>query len=123
MTSTPEQLVAEYLERLEHELADLPRARRHEILEEISQHIEEARAEVGDDELRVRSLLDRVGDPDDIAAEARDRFGVRPRRPGFLEVAALVLLLIGGLLLPVIGWFVGVALLWASAVGRRARSS
>ena len=116
MTPTPEQLVRHYLERLERELADLPRARRREIVEEISEHIAEACASGAADEAGVRSLLDRLGDPADIAAEARERFGVRRRRSGFLEIAALVLLLVGGVLLPVLGWFVGVALLWASAV-------
>jgi hypothetical protein len=41
---------------------------------------------------------------------------VQPNRSGFLEVAALILLLVGGLVLPVIGWLIGVALLWASNV-------
>ena len=116
MTPTSEQLVKDYLERLERELGDLPRARRREIIDEISAHIAEARAAGVEDEASVRSLLDRLGDPADIAAEARERFGVEPRRPGFLDIAALVLVLVGGLILPVVGWFVGVALLWASAV-------
>lgn len=81
MTRTSERLVSEYLRRLERELADLPTARRGEIIEEISEHIEEARAGGLDDEASVRSVLDRLGDPADIAAEAHERFGVRPRRP------------------------------------------
>ncbi|MDQ3865844.1 MAG: DUF1700 domain-containing protein [Actinomycetota bacterium] len=116
MTATPEQLVRDYLDRLERELSDLPSARRREIVGDISEHIAEARAWGASDEGSVRSLLDRLGDPADIAAEARERFGVRPRRSGILEIAALVLLLVGGVLLPVVGWFIGVALLWASAV-------
>jgi hypothetical protein len=116
MTDTSEELIRDYLERLENELADLPRARRREIFEEISDHIEEARASGAADELSTRSLLERLGDPADIAADARERFDVRPARAGFLEIAALVLLLIGGLVLPIVGWFVGVLLLWASAV-------
>jgi hypothetical protein len=116
MRPTPEQLVRDYLGRLEKELADLPSARRREIVEEISEHIEEARASGAADEAGVRSLLERLGDPGDIAAEARERLGVPARQAGILEIAALVLLLIGGVVLPVVGWFVGVALLWASAV-------
>ena len=116
MTSTPEELARDYLHRLERELSDLPRARRREIVGEISQHIAEARASGASDEASVRSLLESLGDPADIAAEARERFGVRPRPSGVLEIAALVLLLVGGVLLPVFGWFIGVALLWASAV-------
>jgi hypothetical protein len=116
MMPTSEQLVRDYLERLEQELADLPNARRREIIEEISEHIEEARTSGAADEAGVRSLLDRLGDPADIAVDARERLGVRPRRSGIFEIAALVLLLVGGVVLPVLGWLVGVALLWASAV-------
>jgi hypothetical protein len=46
--------------------------------------------------------------------EARARFGLAPREGGVLEVFALIGLLIGGLVIPVVGWFVGVALLWGS---------
>ncbi len=116
MTPTPEQLIRDYLKRLKQELADLPSARRREIVEEISENIEEARASGAADEASVRSLLDRLGDPADIAADARERLGVPARRAGILEIAALVLLLVGGIVVPVVGWFVGVALLWASAV-------
>ena len=35
-----------------------------------------------------------------------------PRR--WMEILALILLLIGGIVLPVVGWFVGVVLLWVS---------
>ena len=58
-------------------------------------------------------VLDRLGDPADIAAEAwctvLDRRSVEG---GVLEVFALIGLLIGGLVIPVVGWFAGVALLW-----------
>ena len=116
MTTTPDKLVERYLKHLEVELDDLPRDRRREIVDEISGHIAEARSNLGGTESDVRNILDDLGDPAEIAAEARDRFGVQPKRSGFLEVAALVLLLAGGLLLPVAGWLIGVALLWASSV-------
>jgi hypothetical protein len=56
------------------------------------------------------TLLDRLGDPADLAAEERERLGIRtgtPARAGLLEVGALVLT-------PLI-WPVGVILLWASS--------
>jgi HAAS len=115
-----DQLVASYLARLQAALRDLPAARRDELLEQVSEHIATARAELGAQasEAEIRMLLDRLGDPAAIAAEAghgSDELVEPPRaRPGWLEVAALVLLPIGGIVVPVLGWFVGVALLWTS---------
>src|SRR5687767_11415213 len=110
-------LVANYLKRLEKELSDLPRARRRELVEEISEHIDEARSGLeAQSEAEMRTLLDRLGDPADIAAEARERFGVQPKKSGAVEVGALILLPIGGVIVPVLGWVVGVVLLWVSDV-------
>jgi hypothetical protein len=114
MASNTDKLVADYLKRLNSELRDLPRARRRELVEEISGHIAEARADLeSENEAAVRTLLDRLGDPAEIAAEARGRFGVE-RRGSALDIVALVLLLIGGVIVPGLGWIVGVVLLWIS---------
>jgi uncharacterized membrane protein len=116
MTRTSEQLISDYLRRLDRELEGLPRARRREVVQEISEHIEEARVEAdGNGEAATLNLLERLGDPSEIAAEARARFGVRTEKAGVLEVAAIILLLVGGLFFG-IGWLVGVALLWSSGV-------
>lgn len=116
MTRTPDQLINDYLRRLDRELADLPRARRREVVDEISGHIGQARAEGNaTDEASTLNLLERLGDPADIAAEADARLGVAAPRAGSLEVTALVLLLVGGFLFGV-GWLVGLVLLWSSAV-------
>jgi uncharacterized membrane protein len=119
MTSADEH-VSDYLKRLEGELSDLPRARRREIVEEVSAHIAEARAS-GDieTEAEVLTLLDRIGEPDEIAAEARARLDLQPAKPGSREVWALILLAVGWLFLPYVGWIVGVYLLWSSAVWSR----
>jgi hypothetical protein len=115
-----DRLVAEYLARLDAALRDLPAARREELLEQVTEHIATARAELGDEasEADIRTLLERLGDPAAIAADADERRadGIEPARPrpGWREIAALVLLPIGGIVIPVIGWFVGVALLWSS---------
>jgi hypothetical protein len=37
-----------------------------------------------------------------------------PSKPRWIDVAAIVLLLIGGLIVPLVGWLVGVVLLWVS---------
>lgn len=115
MSSTADKLVEDYLKRLNAELRGLPRARRRELAEEISDHIAEARTGLEtEDEAEIRTLLDRLGEPAEIAAEATERFGPRPSKAGWKEVGALVLLPIGGVILPVLGWFIGIVLLWIS---------
>src|SRR5262245_7157022 len=121
MSTTPDKLVDRYLKHLEVELDDLPRDRRREIVDEIAGHIAEARAGLEHEtEADVRNILEGLGDPADIAEEARERFEVQPPqpaqpfKPGWMEITALVLLLIGGLILPFFGWVIGVVLLWVS---------
>jgi hypothetical protein len=117
MSSTADQLIDKYMKHLRIELADLPRARQRELEQEIAEHIAAARAELpNESEAEIRNMLDRIGDPEEIAAEAHDRFGVERKRSGALEVITLVLLLVGGIVLPAIGWLVGVVLLWTSEV-------
>ena len=107
MSTTPDKLVERYLKHLEVELDDLPRDRRSEIVDEIAGHIAEARAGLEHEtEADVRNILEGLGDPADIAEDARERFDVRPPaptppyKPGWMEVGALVLLLVGGLIVP-----------------------
>ena len=110
MSTTPDKLVERYLKHLEVELDDVPRDRRREIVDEIAGHIAEARAGLEHEtEADVRNILDGLGDPADIAADARERFEVRAARsgsaaykPGWIEVGALVLLLVGGIVMPVL---------------------
>jgi uncharacterized membrane protein len=113
--SSTDRLVSDYLDRLESELSGIPRAGRREVMDGIEAHIEEAVAELEPyDEVGVRNLLDRLGEPTEIAAEAADRFGVRRQKASWREISALILLPFGGLILPFFGWFVGVILLWIS---------
>ena len=114
MTTEADALVLRYLQDLEGELRDLPANRRQELLDEVGEHIAAARAALAPEtEAGVRTMLERLGDPADIAAEARERFGVQPPPPRpatpWLEVIALVLLVI-----PFVGWVVGVVLVWLS---------
>ncbi len=114
-----DRAVEEYLGRLEAELAGLPDERREELLDEIRGHIAEARAELRpDDETGVRTVLERLGEPADIAAAASDRVEARARI-GARELLTVVLLLVGGIVIPFVGWIVGLVLLWASEVWSR----
>ncbi len=110
-----DRLVEEYLARLESELAGMPRGGRREVIDGIEAHIQESLADLGpDDEAGVRNVLERLGDPAEIAAEAGERFGLRRPRTSWREIGALTLLPFGGVVLPVVGWFAGVVLLWLS---------
>lgn len=109
-----DRMVGRYLGELDRALARLPRARRRQIREEVEAHIREARGEEGArDEAGLRQLLDRIGDPMEIAREA----GADPGRRTWYEALVPLLLPLGGFLLWV-GWLVGVAILWASPVWR-----
>jgi hypothetical protein len=124
MTVTDE-LIDEYIARLETATRTLPAARRAELLAEIKEHIQITLSQNEDQgEATVRSILDRLGAPEDIAHEAgvglaseapAHRESTGPRRVGPFELVTVVLLLIGGILLPLLGWVIGVVFLWASA--------
>jgi uncharacterized membrane protein len=121
MSTTPDKLVERYLKHLDVELDDLPHARRSEIVGEIAGHIAEARANLEHEtEADVRNILEGLGDPAEIAADARERFevpepAVAPSfKPGAVEIGALIMLLVGSLVLPLFGWVIGVILLWVS---------
>jgi hypothetical protein len=116
MTTDVDTLIYRYLQDLEAQLQDLPANRRQELLDEVAEHLAAARADLDPEtEATVRTVLDRLGDPADIAAEARERFGVPPPDPRVptprLEIATIVLLVI-----PFLGWVLGVILVWVSRI-------
>ena len=122
-TSTVDRLVADYLARLETASAALPPDRRDELVEEIGGHIATARAAgAAADEAAVRTLLERLGLPEVIAAAALDDSPSTDARPGAvsappstaLELTAVLMLTVGSFL-PVVGWLVGAVLLWVSS--------
>ena len=69
-----DRIVDEWLSALEQAAAAvLPPDRRRELLADLREHIAVARAELQPEtEVGVRTILDRLGDPDVIVAEARD---------------------------------------------------
>jgi hypothetical protein len=127
--STVDQLVDSYLTRLADAAQALPPGRSAELVSEIREHIAASMSGgTGADEAAVRTMLDRLGDPADIVAAAVEddppehpsNPGPHPgRRPSIgLEVGAVVMLTVGSFI-PIIGWLVGVILLWSSGLWRR----
>jgi hypothetical protein len=105
------QLVDGYLGRLELELLDLAPERRQEILDDIRTHIADERDGLEDEsDADLLNLLDRLGDPAEIAAAARDgqsnTAAAPASRVGAIEILALILT-------PLV-WPAGVVLLWLS---------
>ena len=95
-----DQIVDDYLHLLDLVLAQVPSPRRQELVAEVTEHIREARSQLPQQsEAAIRELLDRIGQPEDIAAEAHiDHLGPVPGRRRRLLVgltAVIVLIAIG----------------------------
>jgi hypothetical protein len=102
-----------YLKRLKKAARRLPRIRRKELLLEIESHLTEA-LPAGTSEAEALNVLERLGEPAEIVAEAESGSKeALETRAGVRESLAVSLLLFGGLLF-VVGWFVGLHLLWTS---------
>jgi len=105
-----DQLIEGYIARLSAAAGDLPKNARQEFIDDMRSHIAEARArEPEETDAAVMNILDRLGEPATVVADARERLGIRlaqPYRPGVLEIAAVILV-------PFL-WPVGVILLWIS---------
>jgi hypothetical protein len=106
-----DQLIDGYLARIQDTAGDLPAAARKELLDDMRGHIAEARAHESEEtDAAILNILDRLGEPGVVVAEARERLGLRPAVPyrlAILEVAAVVLV--------ALFWPVGVTLLWISS--------
>jgi hypothetical protein len=124
-----EALVNDYLGRLDAAATSLPPSRRAELAGEVRQHIEMALAEAGArDEVTVRNVLDRLGPPDEIVDAERQvddpppgwtlapvQASAAARSPwGAVEIAAVLLLTVGAVFLPIIGPLLGLVFVWMS---------
>ncbi|WP_433611564.1 HAAS signaling domain-containing protein [Dactylosporangium sp. CA-139114] len=72
--NTYDDLVNDYLRAVEQALDGVPANRRAELLAGLSQHISARRAEIRpgqETEVEVRSILDLLGDPEEVAEQAR----------------------------------------------------
>jgi hypothetical protein len=113
MTEAPDLLLDDYLAQLGRAAQRLPAWQRGLFLTAIADRID---AELGGpaasaDPDRVRAVLARIGDPVALVRGAGD---VVPDWPAAQELATVLVLLIGGVIVPFVGWLVGVTLLWAS---------
>lgn len=115
-----DRLVSEYLSRLHAAAWVLPADRRTALVDGARHRLY---AEIGDDAdpARTRAAIAAVGPPEDAVRREAATLGPSapvPPRPlsvwGSREVAAVLLLAIGGLALPVVGPMVGLALAWLS---------
>jgi hypothetical protein len=114
MPTTLSRLVEQYQARLARAAADLPASARRELAEDVRQHVGESGAQT---EAEIRAVLDGLGRPEEVAAEARRRLGLPSRpAPTARDWIVIPLLLVGGIVLPLLGWLVGVFLLWISQV-------
>ena len=123
-----DELVRDYLGRLEAASWPLPPDRRAELAGEVREHIETALTEAGRrDAVAVHNVLERLGRPEEIVAADADAEPARPpwsRGPagpaattrgwGAVEVAAILLLTVGAIALPLIGPAMGLVLVWLS---------
>jgi hypothetical protein len=109
-----DQLIDGYLARINAAAGDLPKSARQELNDDMRSHIAEARArEPQESDATILNILDRLGEPGVVVADMRERLGIRPPnpyRPGFVEVAAVILV-------PLF-WPIGVILLWMSPAWR-----
>ena len=118
MTVHADSLVDDYLRRLDAAASALPAHRREELVAQIRDHLQEAlRQTPAGDKAAVRTVLERLGTPEEIAAAAD------PPPPGqpaaaFSQVNGLA---IASLLLALL-WFAGIGAVLALVFGYRARS-
>jgi Domain of unknown function (DUF4190) len=84
MNAGTDALVEDYLRRLDAAASTLPPDRRAELVSEIREHLQEGLRHAGAaDEVSVRNLLERLGPPEEIVAEAAD-----PAPPASAPVSA-----------------------------------
>jgi hypothetical protein len=113
VTTTANPLVDRYLRDLRGALRGMPGRQRDELVAEISGHIGETLLP-GASDAEVQAALERIGSPAEIAGAERERLGIAGYPVGWREWLAIVLILIGGVALPVLGWLIGLAFLWTS---------
>lgn len=111
MTQTRNPWAQSYLDALGRASLVLPVNRRAELLEDVSTHLDTQLAP-NSDEISSRAVLGRLGEPSELVAQAA--IGLPPAtsvRPSGTEVLALLLMAIGGVVLPLLAPAMGVLLM------------
>jgi Predicted membrane protein len=124
MTEPAPQIVKSYLAELERALGGVP----DEVAREIFAGIVEELS--GLDASAAAARIEDLGDPAFIAAEARAEAGIAPAPgpgasvptasgdPRWYTVLASLLVALGGVVIPVLGWVMGLAMVWLSKTWR-----
>ena len=121
---TVPQVVRSYLAQLETAFAGLPAEVRDEIMAGIREELD------GLDAAGAATRIEGLGDPEFIAAQAREetemapmsgaqRAARSPSEPRWYSVLAALLVAFGGVAVPVVGWVVGMAMVMMSKTWRR----
>jgi uncharacterized membrane protein len=122
------QVVRSYLSELDKALSEVPR----EVAKEIAEGVAEELA--GLDAAAAATRIEELGDPAFIAAEARTASNAESREAGsaasttptmpatpkprtkerWFVVVASLLVAVGGVVIPVLGWIAGIVMVWMS---------
>jgi hypothetical protein len=100
-----------YLERLERAVFSLPVDVANDIVEGVREEL------AGVDVETAAARIAELGEPERIVAAARAEVGLPPVKTGdkpWYTVLAALLVLGGGIIVPVLGWLVGIAFVWYS---------
>jgi hypothetical protein len=128
---TGRRLVSDYLSRLQAAAWQLPADRRTALLDRVRRDLD-TRLGADPDAAQVRTELTALGEPADVVAADVTARPVPPAAPpprrrdsvwGSREVAAVLLLGVGGLALPALGPVVGLVLAWVAAGWTRAQKT
>lgn len=127
--TTSDRIVADYLDRLYDCGKSLTRTQIEELMADVREHVAAAVLEAGrDDEATVRTVLDRLGAPEDIVAAAAGEnvASTAPSPPtgsspesrswGWREVVTVILIVPGAFFAPVLGPLAGIAFAWSSEI-------
>ncbi len=117
------QVVGSYLRELETALAGVPATERRAILDGAAEELSGLDAEAA------AAHIEKLGDPEFIAAEARRESKTESSRtsqsavdagadPRWFIVLASLLVAFGGIVIPVIGWIEGIVMVWMSSTWR-----